>query len=157
MPETNWLEQRKQTRQEPHRNRNTSIITSAATKGLVYLAYWAIRACLSEGDMGEMYFGETVTSSQFAKQLLINRHIRGDSGCIRTSLSWHRQERSLWPYMRQELESSKGMRVRSWWSWARLCGLWTCSWCRQSWLLDMLGNLLVLLLQQDSLIVHHGI
>jgi hypothetical protein len=51
---------------------------------------------IRERDIGERDIGETVATCRFDQQLLIHIHIRGVSGCLSFSQSWHRQARFLW-------------------------------------------------------------
>jgi hypothetical protein len=71
-------------------------------------------------DIGEMDIGETVATYSFHQQLLINIHIhihiRGVSGCLGLSQSWHVQARFLRRHKPQMLQPTEGMSLRRSWS-----------------------------------------
>jgi hypothetical protein len=98
---------------------------------------------IRERDIGERDLGETVATCQFDQQLLIHIHIRGASGCLSISQTWHSRARFFRGHKPQMLQPTEGMRLQSLWSWARLRGLWQWGWCRRLWL--WLAYLLALL------------
>jgi len=52
---------------------------------------------IRERDIGERDIKDTVAACRFDQQLLINIHLRGISGRLRLSQSWHHQARFFAP------------------------------------------------------------
>jgi len=163
----NWLQQRKLRRQEPDHNPNTCLVCNTRTSSLLtYRAIWVLLrgTVISERDIGVRDIGvrdigvrdigvrdigvrdieETVATCLSAEQLLIHIHIRGVSGCLSFSQSWHFQGRFLRHHKSQMFQPTEGMSLWSSWSWATLRGL--CLWGRRrrlrTW--GMLAHLLAL-------------
>jgi len=98
---------------------------------------------MGERDIGERDIGDTVAACRFAKQLLIQIHFRGISGCLSLSQKWPHQARFLWHHQPHFYQPTQGMSLRSSWSWARLWGLWPWGRRQRLWLSGMLAKLLV--------------
>jgi len=79
---------------------------------------------IQQRDIGARGIGENVATCRFDQQLLIQIHIRGVSGCLSFSQSWHRRAGFLRCHKPPMLHPTEGMRLWSSWSWVRLWGLW---------------------------------
>jgi hypothetical protein len=74
-------------------------------------------------EVGERDIGETLGTFRLAEHLLIHIHIKGVSGSLIFSRSWHHPALFLRHHKPGILQSSEGMIRRSSWSSVRLRGL----------------------------------
>jgi hypothetical protein len=117
MPEINRLKRKTQTRQEHTPNPEATTIVSSATQGMVHssLTQPSLGASV-RGTIKERNVGMTVTICQFAKQLLIHIHLRGDMGNFGFLLTWHRQARFVWRHNLEMIQPTEGVWFQCLWS-----------------------------------------
>jgi hypothetical protein len=61
-----------------------------------------------ESNISERNIGEPVATCRFNQQLLIHIHIQGVSGCVSSSLRWHRWARFVQRQKHLMLQPSEG-------------------------------------------------